>query len=548
MLRVKNVITCILCIAITICFVMGCGKNTSKQSRVIQVTNEEEFKTAIATAKPGAVIEVADGDYKFDDSPLHISLKATNEEPILIRAKNLGKARFTGEYAMLIEESSYITIEGFTFNNRALKNAVKDALPNQTYLESYRDPAPKWGSLVLLNSDHCRLTSLFIKMEEKEGFTPEMIEMLLPRTHWINLTGGEYNRVDHCWMKDKVNAGLFICIGTGEHHFRIDHNHFAGRPRGNGNGFEVIRLGTRGLSPLYGLIEYNLFENCDGEGEIVSVKSDVLIIRNNTFTGCRGSLVIRCANDVTVEYNFFLNPKHKKGVGGVRIHGNNNNIINNYFGDLTGRSILTYWGDFDNQPYYYDVHDRFFSYDRRAKAFAYPETGRAHLAFNTFAYCASFLHLGTYNKGKGYVLDKPPKDWTITNNLVVSTDKQFIRGEGESGFRWMGNIFWNPGDACVLGRELPEEAVRVVDPKLTKSDDGLWRISKDSPAVNSTGHRRWQHLLWENRKDMDGQERDINSELPRPAEWFVDVGADEYSDAPIINRPLTPGDVGPNSL
>ena len=88
MLKVKNIITCIFCIAIVIYFVMGCEKNTSKQSQFIQVTNEEEFKTAIATAKPGAVIEVSDGDYKFDDSPLHISLKATKEKPILIKAKN----------------------------------------------------------------------------------------------------------------------------------------------------------------------------------------------------------------------------------------------------------------------------------------------------------------------------------------------------------------------------------------------------------------------------------------------------------------------------
>ena len=65
--------------------------------------------------------------------------------------------------------------------------------------------------------------------------------------------------------------------------------------------------------------------------------------------------------------------------------------------------------------------------------------------------------------------------------------------------------------------------------------------------IGNAGHRRWQWLLWANGTDVDGQERDKNSNKPRPAEWFVDVGADEYSDAPITNRPLIPDDVGPDS-
>ncbi|MCK4465024.1 MAG: hypothetical protein KAU83_04870, partial [Bacteroidales bacterium] len=122
---------------ITIGVLTSCGGDTQQKSRdnclqTVKVTNVEQFKTAVAKAKPGTIIEVADGDYAFENSPLTIRLRATEKAPIIIRAKNRGKAVFTGEYAVLLEECSYVTVEGFTFHNRALKHALPNAPNTET--------------------------------------------------------------------------------------------------------------------------------------------------------------------------------------------------------------------------------------------------------------------------------------------------------------------------------------------------------------------------------------------------------------------------------
>ena len=86
------------------------------------------------------------------------------------------------------------------------------------------------------------------------------------------------------------------------------------------------------------------------------------------------------------------------------------------------------------------------TYDEGVRAASYQRTCRVHVAFNTWVNCSRFLHLGTFQKvGRwGTLLSLPPKDWVFHNNLVHCTGDVFIRGEGETGFRWLGNIFWNP--------------------------------------------------------------------------------------------------------
>jgi len=138
------------------------------------------------------------------------------------------------------------------------------------------------------------------------------------------------------------------------------------------------------------------------------------------------------------------------------------------------------------------------------------------------------------------------------NNLVVCSDKRFIKGEGETGFRWIGNIFWNPDGTCNIGRDLPEVAVRTVDPKLVKTEDGLWHLSQDSPLVDNA--RGWYYpaeMIPGFQVDIDGQPRDLEVKKTDPqvqSEFKFDVGADEYSDAPVTNRPLTAQDVGPETF
>jgi poly(beta-D-mannuronate) lyase len=545
MCHCKNFLLAVSGVLLLWIWISGCGIRQNSPARIIRVATETRFREAVHNAAPGAVIVAADGDYRFDDAPLRITnIRGTAESPVLIRAEHLLQARFTGEYALLLENCSYVTVEGFSFLNRAAKHTIQNALSSADELGANRDEAPFWGSLVMLNCDHCRFTRLFVRLDEDHGLSDEQRKKLLPRLHWLNLTGGGYNRVDHCRFRGKRNSGVTLVTGIGEHHFRIDANHFDGRPRGLYNGFESIRLGTGDLTRLWGIIEGNLFENCDGEDEIISVKASVLRITGNTFRDCRGTLCIRHANHITIDHNFFLNPSGKPNVHGVRVHGSDNNILNNYFGDLTGNGLTTFWGDYEVPGF--DYHDAgWFDYDFGAREYSYRRSSRVQVAYNTWANCARFLDFGKYQKRDVVDQSLPPRDWSFLNNLVVVSDSTFIRGEGETGTRWAGNLFWNPKGICITGRDLPELSVRVTDPKLIRDSEGLWRPAPDSPAVDSAEKTMWYWLHWVDASDMDGQERDLNASPNRPMEFKTDIGADEVSDAPKKSRPLTAADVGP---
>ncbi|MDP2983474.1 MAG: chondroitinase-B domain-containing protein [Candidatus Latescibacter sp.] len=134
------------------CIVIGCAGSFLHNSNTIEVSTAQQFRAAVLRALPGSIIEAADGDYRFDDSALKIQAKGTAEAPIIIRAKHLGKARFTGEYAFFMEGCSYVTVEGFSFFNRALKHSVPGVLDSDTDLGANRDEAPLWGSAQHLSS------------------------------------------------------------------------------------------------------------------------------------------------------------------------------------------------------------------------------------------------------------------------------------------------------------------------------------------------------------------------------------------------------------
>ncbi|SRR5581483_5075230 len=66
----------------------------------------------------------------------------------------------------------------------------------------------------------------------------------------------------------------------------IDHNYFHDHTTPTSNGGETIVLGAIGdtgdYQNLFSLVEYNLFANCSGDPEIVSVKSSSNTVRYNT--------------------------------------------------------------------------------------------------------------------------------------------------------------------------------------------------------------------------------------------------------------------------
>ena len=63
-------------------------------------------------------------------------------------------------------------------------------------------------------------------------------------------------------------------------------------------GFEIIRVGTSGsqMEECGAVIEHNLFEECNGEIEIISLKCTGSVVRHNTFSKSYGYVTMRHGN------------------------------------------------------------------------------------------------------------------------------------------------------------------------------------------------------------------------------------------------------------
>lgn len=116
--------------------------------------------------------------------------------------------------------------------------------------------------------------------------------------------------MDHCYFVGKNHSGtlLVVWMDSSPDFHTIDHNYFGYRPEYGANGAETIRIGTSDWS-MYNsncIVEYNYFEECDGEIETISNKSCENIYRYNTFYRTAGTLTLRHGNRCEVYGNFFL--------------------------------------------------------------------------------------------------------------------------------------------------------------------------------------------------------------------------------------------------
>jgi poly(beta-D-mannuronate) lyase len=259
------------------------------------------------------------------------------------------------------------------------------------------------------------------------------------------------------------------------------------------------------------LVEHNLFEECNGEVEIISNKTCGNAFRYNTFLGCEGALTLRHGNRCTVAGNFFLGNGRRR-TGGVRIIGEDHRVYNNYFANLTGegsRAALSMMNGIPDSPLN-----------------GYFQVQRAIVAFNTFVDCRENFVLGLASDNpKGGTL--PPKDCTIANNLIVGREAPLVRYASQpDNPRWEANLFHG---AALGARALP--GLRQADPKLQRAEDGLLRPAADSPALGNAAT-----IFPFITDDIDGH--------PRAAK--PDIGCDEILTEPPQRRPLTADDVGPS--
>ncbi|TDE44878.1 T9SS type A sorting domain-containing protein [Flavobacterium rhamnosiphilum] len=491
--------------------IIGFGVNAYSQI----VTTASSLQSTVNEAASGATIIVKNGTYA-DFYATFIKV-ATVENPITIKAETIGGVILTGDSRFVFKKSAHIIFEGFVFDCTGSNTLMK--------LEA---------------SNNIRITRNVFQLD-----TPVAIKWIVVGGYYDDYTFqflSHHNRIDHNIFKNKLTGGNFITIdGTynqtktenyQSHHDRIDHNYFYKNAPRAVNEKESIRIGNSQLCNSSGFttVEFNLFEECDGDPEIVSVKSNDNLIRHNTFNRNHGSLTLRQGNRSRVEGNYFFGGGKANGMfetqpiytGGIRAYGTDHIIVNNYFEGLQGTVwdapiTLTQGEVITGSSTNYSLHYR---------------GERITIAYNTLVNNAYGIEIG-YPKSDGSY-NKKLLDIKIANNLVVGSQNNLVKiyTDQQGGVTWFNNIMYATGTAQIVtgGPAFTNDQVVVQNPNLA-SNGTIWKATSTSPVIANA-----VPALNVN-EDIDGQLRPTIS----------NAGADHFSTGLVTYFPVTIADVGPNA-
>ncbi|MFA4869542.1 MAG: polysaccharide lyase 6 family protein [Pedobacter sp.] len=431
----------------------------------ITVASLAELQKAIDKAVAGDVILLKSGVYVSTEDII-VKRAGTKEKPITIAAQTIGETEISGTGGIGIKSpGAYIIVRGFKFSNSAGKNDLAGG------------------------TAFCQWTRNIFECPG-EG-------------NYLTINGADH-QVDYNTFQNKNSMGKFIGVrGTGKQiaeRLWIHHNYFYNFSPQTGNGAEAVQFGLSGfsLSSSNSIFEHNLFEKCDGEAELLSVKSSAVTVRYNTVRDCKAHITLRHGNFNKVYGNYFSNTP------GLRIFGDDHLIYSNYFENCNPAINIGNGGAevADGAPL--TSHDR-------------PD--RVLIAFNTLV-----------NNKKNIVLNprKPVElgatHITIINNVIQGGEEAALINGPFLNPKWEGNIIYQTKGAG----NMPEGSYKTFDPKMVRNATGTFHLSAASAGLNATGVYPLITV------DMDGQAR------KQP----LQVGADQIAKDPVIARILTPELVG----
>lgn len=295
------------------------------------VNTPTTYKVALKKVKAGDNIVLANGTW--NNFEILFKGEGTKQKPITLKAQTKGKVFLTGQSNLRLS-GEYLAVSGLVF---------KDGYTPSSEVISFRANKKELAF-------HSRVTEVVIDNYSN----PDRFES----DYWVGIYG-KYNRFDHNHLVGKRNKGVTVAVRlttkeSQQNHHRIDHNYFGPRPMFGSNGGETLRIGTshHSLTDSLTVVEHNYFDRCNGEVEIISIKSGKNRIANNTFYESRGTLTLRHGNGNVVENNVFFG----NGVdhtGGIRVINRDQIIRNNYLEGLTGYrfgSGLTIMNGVPNSP------------------------------------------------------------------------------------------------------------------------------------------------------------------------------------------------------
>lgn len=395
----------------------SCDKKITKS---ILVSSKLELKEAIENVKAGDNIVLKNGTYK--NVEIKFTGEGTEDNPITLKAETAGKVFIEGESSLEIS-GNYLEVNGLFFRNgHSPKDNVIAFRTNEKEVANHS----KVTNCVILDYNNLE--------RDQDNL-------------WVQLYG-KHNELSNCYIAGKTNGGPTVRVDLKgnqsiRNYHKIINNHFGPRPRKGGARGETIQLGSSftSMSPSNTLIANNLFEECNGEVEIISSKTNFNIIKNNVFYKSEGSVVTRHGNYVTVDGNYFIGDGVNDQYGGIRIINTGHWVTNNLFYKIKGKNFRSPIAIMNGIP--------------KSPLNRYNQVTDVVVAYNTFVDSDSPLQFGVgTNISQADVLPKSeirsarPLRTEVVNNVIYNSEgdaKPIIEHDKADGVTFASNIIHNNG-------------------------------------------------------------------------------------------------------
>jgi len=407
-------IVAIVCVLILF---SACG-NKSKNS--IVVTNKNELNAAIDKCVAGDNIVLANGVWK--DVEIKFTGQGTAASPITLSAETPGEVRIEG-VSNLKFGGQYLVVDGLHFRNGY----------------SPADAVIEFGIDENTVANHCTLTNSVI--EDFNKMSRDKAD------RWVQFRG-RHNTLSNCYIAGKTNRGPTIRVDLAgneniKNYHQIVQNHFGPRPPKGGPSGETIQIGNSytSMTPSNTLVANNLFEECNGEVEIISSKTNFNEFRNNVFYKSEGSLVTRHGNYVTIDGNYFIGDGLNENYGGIRIINTGHTVTNNYFYNIKGKNFRSPLAVMNGIP--------------KSPLNRYNQVTDLTVAYNTYVNCDSPWQFGVgQNLSQKDVLPASeirsarPLRALVANNVIYNENgdpSPIIEHDKADGVTFKSNVINNQG-------------------------------------------------------------------------------------------------------
>ena len=409
-MRKYSLISCLFLI------IFSCQKTTSP----ILVSNVIELENAIKAAKAGDDIVLKNGIYK--DVEIQFVGEGTKDHPISLRAETPGEVFIEGVSNLEIS-GNFLNVSGLFFRNG--HSPSENVIAFRTSKSNVANNSSVTNCVILD----------FNNLERDQD------------NLWVQFYG-KHNTLAHCYIAGKTNGGPTVRVDLKgnqsiRNYHQIVNNHFGPRPRKGGARGETIQLGSSytSMSPSNTTIANNLFEECNGEVEIISSKTNFNVIKNNVFYKSEGSVVTRHGNYVTIDGNYFIGDGVNENYGGIRIINTGHWVVNNLFYKLKGKNFRSPLAVMNGIP--------------KSPLNRYNQVTDVVVAYNTYVDSNSPWQFGVgTNIAQAAVLPKSeirsarPLRTEVVNNVIynsVGDPNPIIEHDKADGVTFKSNIISNNG-------------------------------------------------------------------------------------------------------